>query len=514
MSGSVRGEFDYVVVGGGSAGCVLATRLSEDPGLRVLLLESGSGEAHPLMANPPVWPGLWGTAVDYGYLTEPQEGLNGAAMSWPRGHALGGSSAINGMVYLRGHHNDYDSWVKEHGAEGWSFEEVLPYLRRSESVAGADPNLRGQHGPMRPSRARTPNPLSEVFLAAASAAGFPLSSDLNGAQAEGAGWNDLAIVDGRRQSVADAYLRPVLARPNLTVATDSRATRLLLDGDRCVGVGYQRGGEVLEARADREVVLSAGTIDSPRLLLLSGIGPADELRDAGVPVHHDLPGVGRNLHDHPSVTVIYQARQPLVPGVNNLAEASLSWRSDPSRGGPDMQMLCVHVPYHLPSLQAPADSFSFLVTTVPDSRGSIRLRTADPAAPPLIDPRCYAEDSDLTRMVDGLGVARDIARQAPFDPWRGAEVLPGAAATTRDELVGYLRRATGSYFHPVGTCAMGTGPDAVVTPELRVRGLRNLRVADASIMPKVLSVNTNVAATMIGERAADLLVAEPSRSPR
>ena len=511
MSESVRAEFDYVVIGGGSAGCVLAARLSEDPDLRVLLLESGSAEVHPLMVSPPAWPELWGSAVDYAYLTEPQEGLDGPVMSWPRGHALGGSSAINGMVHLRGHRNDYDQWAKEFGAAGWSFDDVLPYFKKSESVPGTDPELRGQHGPMRPSLARTPNPLSEAFVAAAVAAGFPLSADLNGGQAEGAGLNDLAIVDGQRQSAADAYLRPLAPRPNLTLSTTSRATQLLLDGDRCVGVRYRRGGQAFEARAEREVVLSAGAVDSPRLLLLSGIGPADELRGVGVPVRHELPGVGRNLHDHPLTSVVYESRQPLVPGVNNLAEASLSWRGDPSLPGPNMQIMFVHVPYHLPSLQTPPDSFSFLVTTVPDSRGSIRLRDADPATPPLIDPGCYSMDADMDRMVAGLGVAREIARQAPFDAWRGAEVLPGAAAAERDELVSYLRRATAGYFHPVGSCAMGTGPDAVVTPELRVRDLRNLRVADAS-MPRVPSVNTNVAATMIGERAADLLLADHGRT--
>ena len=511
MSKSENGEFDYVVVGAGTAGCVVAARLTEDPDVRVLLLESGPADKHPLIPVPTAWLGLFGTEVDYAYRTTPQPGLGGAEMSWPRGHTVGGSSSINGMVYLRGHRDDYDSWERQFGATGWSYREVLPYLRKAETVPGADPTWRGLDGPMRPARAGDPHPLSEVFLAAAAAAGYPISADLNGAQAEGAGWNDLAIHDGRRQSIADGYLKPVLSRPNLTVATGSRATRLLVAAGQCVGVSYSQDGQIKQARAEAEVILSAGAIDSPRLLLLSGIGPADELRSAGVQVLHDLPGVGRNLHDHPLTSVVYSTIRESPAGSNSSGEVSLSWRSDSALTGPDMQLLFSHVPFHLPTLQSPPDSFTFCLTTVPDSRGSIRLRDADPTSSPLIDPKVLTEPRDLTRLVDAIAVAREIAQQSPFDPWRGEEVLPGPAATSHDELVDFVRRATGPYFHPVGTCAMGTGPDAVVDTQLRVLGLPGLRVVDASIMPKIVSVNTNVAVTMIAERAAALLASK--RSP-
>lgn len=513
MPNSTNESFDYVVVGAGTAGCVVAARLTEDPDVRVLLLESGPPDEHPLIPVPRAWPGLWGTEVDYAYRTVPQPGLGGAEMSWPRGHTVGGSSSINGMVYLRGHRDDYDSWEREFGATGWSYDEMLPYLCKSESVPGAEPTWRGQDGPMRPARARDPHPLSEVFLAAAAAAGYPLSADLNGAQAEGAGWNDLAIHDGRRQSIADGYLKPVLSRPNLTLATDSRAVRLLVRGGCCVGVCYSQDGQIKHAYPGAEVILSAGAIDSPRLLLLSGIGPADELRSAGVNVLHDLPGVGRNLHDHPLTSVVYSTIRESPAGMRSSGEVSLSWRSESFLTGPDMQLLFSHRPFHLPTLQSPPDSFTFLVTTVPDSRGSVRLRNADPTSPPLIDPNCLTEPRDLTRLVDAIGVARDIAQQTPFDSWRGDEVLPGATATSHDELVEFVRHATGSYFHPVGTCAMGTGPDAVVDAQLRVRDLPGLRVMDASVMPKIVSVNINVAVTGIAERAADLLTGNSGLLP-
>jgi choline dehydrogenase len=497
------------VIGAGTAGCVVAARLTEDPDVRVLLLESGPADEHQLIPVPGAWPRLWGTEVDYAYRTVPQAGLGGAEVSWPRGHTVGGSSSINGMIYLRGHRDDYDGWEREFGVTGWSYAEVLPYLCKSESVPGADPTWRGMDGPMRPARAGDPHPLSKAFLAAAAAAGYPISADLNGALAEGAGWNDLAVHDGRRQSLADAYLKPVLSRPNLTLATGSRAVQLLVRGGRCVGVSYSQDGQAKQAHPEAEVILSAGAIDSPRLLLLSGIGPADELRSAGVKVHHDLHGVGRNLHDHPLTSIVYSTIRESPASMRSSGEVSLTWRSESSLTGPDMQLMFSHRPFHLPTLQGPPDGFTFLITTVPDSRGSIRLRNADPTSPPLIDPNYLAEPRDLSRLLDAIGVVRNIAGQAPFDPWRGEEVLPGASLS-HNELVEFVRRATGSYFHPVGTCAMGTGPDAVVDAQLRVRGLPGLRVVDASVMPKIVSVNTNVAVTGIAERAADLLTNKSS----
>jgi choline dehydrogenase len=498
----VTNEYDYIIVGGGSAGCVLATRLSEQADTTVLLLESGPRDDKPELAVPPAWPSLWGTEVDYSYNTVPQAGTGGVAHNWPRGHTLGGSSSINAMVHLRGHRNDFDRWADVAG-DAWNYEGVLPYFVRSESVPGGDPKVRGDSGPLRPAPAADPNPLSQVFLDAAAEVGHQLTDDFNGSDQEGAGWHDLAISDGTRLSVASAYLKPVEAhRPNLTVSTDSRAERLLVEDGRCSGVRFRRDGEIVEATARREVVVSAGAVDSPRLLLLSGIGPADELGALGIPVVHDLPGVGRNLHDHPLCSVVYEAAQEIPPAKANHAEVSMLWRSSAELDGPDMQLMFIHVPFHQPGLQASPNSFTFGVTTIPDSRGSIRLASADPADAPLIDPGYLTAESDVDRLVDGIQVARDLAATSAFSAWNAREVLPGPDVS---DLRDFVARSTGTYYHPVGTCAMGTGPDAVVDPELRVHGIDGLRVADASVMPTVVCVNTNAATVMIAEKAADLI---------
>jgi choline dehydrogenase len=498
-------RYDYVIVGAGSAGCVLAARLSEDPGVRVLLLEHGPEDTMPEIAVPPAWPALWGTPVDHSYDTVPQPHAGGGTHNWPRGRVLGGSSSINAMVYLRGNPADFEHWAKA-GCVGWDYDSLLPYFRRMETVEGRDPAFRGDSGPMRPEPSRTPNPLSQVFVDAAAATGHPVTPDFNGATAEGAGWHDLSITGGERQSTARAYLAPIRAdRANLTISTGSRALRLVVEGSRCTGVEFERDGAVHVAHADAEVVLSAGAVDSPRLLLLSGVGPAAELEAVGVQVRHDLPGVGRNLHDHPLCGVVHEAAQPIPAGLTNHAETSLLWRSDPSLAGPDMQLMFIHVPFHPPALQAPENSFTLGVATVPDARGSVRLASADPATPPLIDPNYLGEESDVRRMLHGIDVAREIAAAAPFDGWRGREVLPGPEVRDEAGLREFLARGTGTYYHPVGSCAMGTGPDAVVTPELRVQGLQGLRVADASVMPRLVCVNTNAATIMIAEKAADLV---------
>jgi choline dehydrogenase len=500
-------RYDYVVVGGGTAGSVLAARLSQDPEVRVILLEAGPSDGPEAMdsPSPAVARSLWGSAVDWCYSTVPQPGAGDAVLDWPRGKVLGGSSSINAMMHVRGHPSSYDAWAAQ-GATGWDYASLLPYLRRSEHTEGRDPRLRGTTGPMCIEEGPPPGPLAQATYLAAAEAGHARLADGNGAQAEGVCWNETTVAAGRHQSAADAYVRPALGRPNLTVLTEARAERLLLDGLRCRGVEYTATDGVQAVHTEREVVLAAGVIGSPQLLMLSGIGPAAHLRDVAIEVTADLPGVGQNLHDHPLSWVSYAAARS--PRNGFFRQARVLARSD---AGTDPDLLISFSPAALLPRWAGArpDGYSiFFCLASPASRGSLRLRSADWALPPLIDPGYLTDERDVERMVTGLRMARDIGAADALTPWRAAEFLPGPDTCDDGACRAYIRDTMTSFFHPVGTCRAGTDELAVVDPLLRVRGIDGLRVADASIMPSVVSAPTNATVLAIAERAASIITGD------
>ncbi|WP_377273083.1 GMC family oxidoreductase [Peterkaempfera sp. SMS 1(5)a] len=497
-------QFDYVVVGAGSAGCVIAARLSEDPHRQVLLLEAGAADGPEAMAVPSAWPTLIGSEVDWGYSTVPQSAAGGIPRRYPRGKVLGGSSSINGMSFIRGHRSDYDAWAAT--APGWGYEDLLPYFKRSETTQGRDPAYRGIDGPVRVGPASDVHPLSRAFLDAAQAVGFPRTDDLNGSDQEGVCWSDLNIVDGARQSAADAYLRPVLDRANLTVLTDALVHRLIVTDGRCTRVEYSVGTDIRRAYAHSETILSAGSIGSAHLLLLSGIGPADQLRDLGVDVVADLPGVGANLQDHPLAGIVYTAAQPVPPGRNNHGEIVAAVRTAPNLAAPDVHVFLVDIPYHPPWIQGPATGYTIVFSALhPYSRGSVRLAGADPATAPLIDPNFFGDDRDMVTMLTALDLAREIGRSPAFDDWRDQEAFPGPDAQDESELRDCLGRDADPYQHAVGTCRIGTDPAAVVDPRLRVYGIEGLRVADASVMPIIPGANPHATVLAVAERAAALV---------
>ena len=522
--------YDYIIVGAGSAGCVLAHRLSADPTIRVLLLEAGGRDDSFLIRMPAGIARLITPEVNWLYETEPQPALHGRRLFWPRGKTLGGSSSINAMVYIRGQPQDYDHW-RALGNPGWGYEDVLPYFRRAENNESVLDHWHGREGPLNVCERRYTNPLSLLFVEAAAASGLARNADFNGRVQEGAGLYQVTQRAGRRCSAASAYLHPVAHRPNLTVLTGALARRIVLQGRRAVGVEYVRAAAALEARAEREVLLAGGAINTPQLLLLSGIGPADELRLLGLAVQHDLPGVGRNLQDHLDVHVIHACTQPVTldplarglgaartalryalfkngPGVSNVAEAGAFLRCAAQSPSPDVQLhfIPAYVVDH-GRRRMPGYGMTLHVCFLrPASRGTIRLGSADPAKAPRIDPAYLSEPSDLVPLIAGIRRAREIYAQAPLRGYLGDEVFPGAARRSDEQLADFIRGAAETEYHPVGTCRMGTDGEAVVDPVLKVRGLEGLRVVDASIMPTLVSGNTNAPTIMIAEKAADLIL--------
>ncbi|MEU3183058.1 GMC family oxidoreductase N-terminal domain-containing protein [Streptomyces sp. NPDC006923] len=502
-------SYDYIVVGAGTAGCVLASRLSERANARVLLLEAGAGEPLDAMAVPRAWPSLLGSTADWADISVVQA-ATGTAIPMPRGRCLGGSSSINALNFLRGHRSSYDAWPGL-GAAGWGFGDLLPFFRRSETAPGRDPAVRGVDGPLTVTPVVVSNPLVEACVEAAVESGHRRATDINSGLETGFGWSDGNIVDGARQSAADAYLGPVAGRPNLDIVTDARVGRLRVSGDRCTGVEYRKAGTTVSASCTEEVVLTAGAIGTPQLLLLSGIGPAAQLRQAGVEVALDLPGVGNGLRDHPMSTVTYSAGQP-VPGIvdNLMGEALGLVKTDPALDTPDVQILFISVPYRAVTLPGPDSGYTIAFSAMnPRSRGSVRLASADAGVPPLVDPNYLGDDADFGTMTTGLRIAREIGRSAALSSWRGKEALPGPGVRSADDdsVRAYLRESLLPYFHYTSTCRIGTDATAVVDTDLRVRGIGGLRVADASVMPSLVSANTNATVYAIAERAAALIAA-------
>jgi len=516
-------EFDFIIVGAGSAGCVLASRLSENRSNRVLLLEAGGKDWHPFIHMPAGLAKLIHLeSINWAYETEPQAELAGRRLYWPRGKVLGGSSSINAMCYCRGHRRDYDDWAAG-GARGWGFDEVLPFFRQAEDQENGASPFHGIGGPLSVQNLRHTNPLSAVFIQAAAQAGHPLTDDFNGPRQRGFGYYQVTQRDGRRCSSAVAYLHPAMKRPNLTVRTRSQATRILLEGQRATGVEFHHGHKTQVAHGG-QVILAGGAINSPQLLMLSGIGPADHLRSHGIEPRHDLRGVGQNLQDHLDVCTLVHCRQPVTydqiselasgirylftrrgPASSNIAESGgfvVSRHATDDR--PDIQMHFVPaflddhgrniLPGHGMTIHA--------CVLRPESRGQMTLRSADPMAAPLLQPNYLQKEYDRRLMLECVNLARQIFAQEAFRPYAGEELYPGAEARSEAALLDFIRRKAETIYHPVGTCKMGEDEMAVVDPALRVRGMDGLSVVDASVMPTLVSGNTNAPTIMIAEKFA------------
>nr|WP_297430378.1 GMC family oxidoreductase N-terminal domain-containing protein [uncultured Actinotalea sp.] len=498
-------EYDYIVVGAGSAGCAVARRLSDLGAGRVLLLEAGVENTHPGIPDPTAWPSLWGTEVDWAYRTVAQDGTAQRVHDWPRGKVLGGTSCLNAMQFIRGHRSDFDGWAKQ-GNAGWDYDSVLPLMKEIEDFEGGADEYHGAGGPMHVAtlRDKSANPVSEAFVEACVQTGYPTNDDLNGAVLEGAGWNPTNIKGGVRQDTWNALVAPVLDRGDITVRTGAHVRRLLIEGGRCTGVELLDGEQI---RVTGEVIVSSGALESPRLLMLSGIGAAAELAEIGVDTVVDLPGVGKNLHDHLLLGVVYESKQPIPVGANNLSESVMFLRSDPALDGADIQLAAIHVPFHSAEFSAPANSYTIAPGIAqPKSRGTVRLTSSDPEAPLLVDPNYLGEDEDVAGLIKGIELTRAIGEAPAFDEWRLREVLPGPEVTTEAALREFVAKAASTYYHPVGTCAMGQGDDSVVDERLRVRGVTGLRVADASIMPTIVKTNPNNTIVTIGYKCADMVV--------
>jgi choline dehydrogenase len=503
-------SYDFVVVGAGSAGSVLANRLSEDKSASVFVLEAGGTEIGANVENPTIWFTLLGSPIDWGYTSVPQPGLNGRSTYEPRGKIIGGTSQLYIMMHIRGHPEDYDNWAYN-GAPGWSYEDVLPYFKKLEDQDDETSEWAGHGGPLSVINAKNHehHPLSELFIQACLELGYPPTDDFNGPQMEGTGWHHINVKDGKRHSTAVAYLLPALDRANLTLSANSQATRLLFDGrrQRCIGVEYVQGGQTKKVMANREVIVCLGAMESPHILLNSGIGPASQLTEFGKPVVVDLPGVGENFHNHVLTGLIAETKEAVAPGRLNTSEAALFCKSEPGLPAPDLQINFVHVPFDVIVGQDNPNSVSLIPGLQrPWSRGWVRLGSSDPLAKPLLNPNYLAVDHDVKRMKQMVEIGREIfAAKAFKGALSGKELLPGPEYRSDDDLLRFTRERCDSYHHHCGSCKMGLDELAVVDPTLRVYGIEGLRVADASVMPTIVTGNIHAGILMIAEKCADLV---------
>jgi choline dehydrogenase len=517
--------YDYIIVGAGSAGCTLASRLTADPQIRVLLLEAGDTDKKQEIHIPAAFSKLFRTSCDWAYYTEEEPHMGKRKMYWPRGKVLGGSSSINAMIYIRGHRHDYDSWRAE-GNEGWGYSDVLPYFKKAENQERGPSEYHGVGGPLNVMDLRYVNPLSRAFVEACKELGVPENPDFNGALNEGTGIYQTTQKKGERWSVVNAYLKPALSRPNLTVRTHTQVARVLIEQGRATGVAYMENGQITTERVGREVLVCGGAINSPQILMLSGIGPADHLRSLDIGVVLDLPGVGKNLQDHLVTGAAYRSTKPISlneaeslgntlayllfkrgPFTSTIAESGGFIKTRDDLPAPDIQYHFAPVFYKDHGFEK-VDGHGFTIGPTllhPKSRGHILLRSSDPFAPALIHANYFSEQDDAQVLLAGLRFAHELARTKAFAPYLGPEIEPFTCTLGDQEALEVIRQFSETIYHPAGTCKMGTDALAVVDPQLRVRGIEGLRVIDASVMPTVVGGNTNAPTIMIAEKAADMI---------